>query len=77
MPLVPFLPLLGVFLNFYLMTTLSVTTWYRFLVWFSLGNTKTNIKSKTNFSLNLTLFHTKKGIFYIFALEYERAKKID
>jgi cationic amino acid transporter 2 len=36
-PLFPFLPLAGIFINVYLLYTLSATTWYRFLVWFILG----------------------------------------
>ena len=36
-PLFPFLPLGGVFVNVYLLFTLAAPTWYRFLVWFILG----------------------------------------
>ena len=36
-PLVPFLPSLGVIANTYMMMTLSVVTWARFIIWFLLG----------------------------------------
>jgi len=36
-PLVPFIPFLSVFLNVYMMTTLSATTWLRFIIWFAIG----------------------------------------
>jgi cationic amino acid transporter 3 len=37
MPFVPFLPLLSVFINFYLMSILNSATWIRFAVWMALG----------------------------------------
>ena len=40
MPFVPFLPILSVFINFYLMSILNVATWIRFAVWMALGNKK-------------------------------------
>ena len=36
-PLVPFLPLLSVLVNVYMMMTLTATTWARFLIWFAIG----------------------------------------
>ena len=36
-PLVPFLPLLSVFINIYLMVHLKPQTWIRFLVWMAAG----------------------------------------
>ena len=36
-PLIPFLPFASVFINTYMMTTLSGITWFRFLVWFLFG----------------------------------------
>ena len=61
-PFVPYLPALSVFINFHLMTQLSVTTWLRFVVWLILGlivyfcygikNSKvatSNREKKTNF----------------------------
>ena len=37
MPLVPFLPLISVFINFYLMLVLNIQTWIRFGVWMAIG----------------------------------------
>ncbi|OQR80108.1 cationic amino acid transporter 3-like [Tropilaelaps mercedesae] len=39
MPLMPFLPMLSMSLNAFLMTTMDPVTWYRFLVWLVLGLT--------------------------------------
>ena len=36
-PFVPFLPILTVLVNIYLMINLSSTTWYRFVFWLILG----------------------------------------
>ncbi|RNA44732.1 high affinity cationic amino acid transporter 1 [Brachionus plicatilis] len=38
-PLVPLTPILSSMINIYLMTTLSLITWFRFLIWFILGFT--------------------------------------
>ena len=38
MPLNPLLPLLSVFVNIYLLFTLSLTSWIRFAVWLVIGN---------------------------------------
>jgi hypothetical protein len=38
MPLVPLLPLISVFINFYLMSILNSATWIRFGVWMIIGN---------------------------------------
>lgn len=37
-PFIPFLPIVSVFINIYMMTTLTEVTWIRFLVWFAIGN---------------------------------------
>jgi basic amino acid/polyamine antiporter, APA family len=37
-PFLPFVSLLSVLVNFYLMTTLSGVTWLRFIVWLFIGN---------------------------------------
>lgn len=37
MPLVPFFPLVSVFVNFYLMSVLNKATWVRFAVWMTIG----------------------------------------
>lgn len=37
MPLVPYLPLISVFINFYLMLVLSIQTWIRFGIWMAIG----------------------------------------
>ena len=37
MPFVPLLPILSVFINFYLMSILNTATWIRFGVWMALG----------------------------------------
>lgn len=37
MPLVPFLPLMSIFINFYLMLVLNTATWIRFGVWMIIG----------------------------------------
>ena len=39
-PFVPFIPLLSVFINVYLMMTLTLVTWARFIIWFVIGNFK-------------------------------------
>lgn len=36
-PLVPYIPILSMFVNFYLMLKLSYTTWIRFAVWMAIG----------------------------------------
>lgn len=36
-PWVPLIPILSMFVNFYLMFKLSVTTWIRFAVWMIIG----------------------------------------
>lgn len=36
-PCVPFVPLLSIFVNLYLMMKLSLTTWVRFVVWMAIG----------------------------------------
>jgi amino acid transporter len=36
-PFVPFFPLLSAFVNIYLMTTLNLSTWVRFIIWFVIG----------------------------------------
>jgi amino acid transporter len=36
-PLVPFVPLMSVFFNVYMMTTLGQATWIRFIAWFVFG----------------------------------------
>lgn len=36
-PAVPFLPMLSIFMNCYLMVHLSLTTWIRFVVWIIIG----------------------------------------
>ena len=48
-PLVPFIPLLSVFLNVYMITTLGPATWVRFIVWFIIGNI---LKNASFFSQN-------------------------
>jgi hypothetical protein len=37
MPLVPLLPLISIFINFYLMALLNVQTWIRFTIWMLIG----------------------------------------
>ncbi len=37
MPFVPLLPLMSVFINFYLMLVLNSATWIRFAVWMLIG----------------------------------------
>jgi solute carrier family 7 (cationic amino acid transporter), member 3 len=37
MPLVPFFPLISVFINFYLMSVLNKATWIRFAIWMAIG----------------------------------------
>ena len=37
MPLVPYLPLISVFVNFYLMLVLNIQTWIRFGIWMAIG----------------------------------------
>ena len=36
-PFVPFIPIFSVFVNCYMMTTLSAATWIIFLIWFLIG----------------------------------------
>ena len=40
MPLVPLLPIVSVFINFYLMSVLNSATWIRFAIWMAIGNLK-------------------------------------
>lgn len=37
MPLVPLLPILSIFINFYLMALLNYQTWIRFAIWMIIG----------------------------------------
>ena len=37
LPLVPFLPMISIFINIYLMMSLALYTWIRFFVWFGFG----------------------------------------
>uniref|UniRef100_A0A8B9GXH4 Solute carrier family 7 member 1 n=1 Tax=Astyanax mexicanus TaxID=7994 RepID=A0A8B9GXH4_ASTMX len=39
-PLLPFLPVLSMFINVYLMMQLDRGTWWRFLIWMIIGNTR-------------------------------------
>uniref|UniRef100_A0A8D8ZXD8 High affinity cationic amino acid transporter 1 n=1 Tax=Cacopsylla melanoneura TaxID=428564 RepID=A0A8D8ZXD8_9HEMI len=52
-PLVPFLPCLSIFLNFYLMMKLDLATWVRFFVWLGVG---------TFIYLTYSLKNSKEGI---------------
>jgi hypothetical protein len=36
-PFVPFFPLISIFINIYLMMSLTLYTWIRFFVWFTIG----------------------------------------
>ena len=36
-PFVPYIPILSMFVNFYLMLKLSYTTWIRFAIWMAFG----------------------------------------
>ncbi len=36
-PLVPFFPMISIFINIYLMMSLDVQTWIRFAIWFAFG----------------------------------------
>lgn len=36
-PCVPYIPVLSMFVNFYLMLQLSVSTWIRFSIWMAIG----------------------------------------
>ena len=36
-PLVPFFPMISIFINIYLMMSLELFTWIRFFVWFAIG----------------------------------------
>ena len=36
-PFVPFFPLMSAFVNIYLMVTLNLSTWIRFIIWFIIG----------------------------------------
>ena len=36
-PCVPFIPILSMFVNFYLMLKLSYITWIRFAIWMAIG----------------------------------------
>ena len=36
-PLLPFLPFINIFINVYMLTTLSPETWYRYGIWFAFG----------------------------------------
>lgn len=36
-PLVPFFPMLSIFINIYLMMSLDAHTWYKFVIWFIIG----------------------------------------
>ena len=36
-PFLPFLPFINIFINVYMLTTLSPATWYRYVIWFVFG----------------------------------------
>jgi hypothetical protein len=69
-PLVPFFPMISIFINIYLMLSLKLYTWIRFIVWFVIGFT-------VYFFYGIGHSHENKGKVCFPCIEFNRITRED
>jgi basic amino acid/polyamine antiporter, APA family len=74
-PFLPFVALMSVLVNFYLMTTLSAITWLRFILWLLMGNSCCFLHY-LHFINNSSNDYAKKKFFFFFLCRKSRINNL-